>query len=67
MQRLRAGSTRPVIYLRLSGAQHSFDLFHSPRLDAVIDGIGAFAAWERGEGQHTPTGEQPIAQAGTLR
>ena len=47
VQRLRAGSTRPVIYLRLPGAEHSFDLFHSPRFDAVIDGIEAFAIWLR--------------------
>jgi acetyl esterase/lipase len=61
VQRLRAGSTRPVIYLRLPRAQHSFDLFHSPRFDAVIDGIEAFAAWERGNRHHTANGEQPIA------
>ncbi len=44
VRRLRAGSTRPVLYLKLPGAQHSFDLFHSPRFDAVIDGIEAFTA-----------------------
>ena len=47
VQRLRACSTRPVVYLRLPGAEHSFDLFYSPRFEAVIDGIQAFAAWVR--------------------
>jgi acetyl esterase/lipase len=31
----------------LAGAQHAFDLFHSPRFKAVIDGIEAFSAWVR--------------------
>jgi acetyl esterase/lipase len=44
---LRGCSTRPVIYLRLPGAGHSFDLFASPRFEAVIDAIQAFAAWAR--------------------
>ncbi len=43
-QRLRRSSARPVAYLRLPGAEHSFALFHSPRFEAVIDGIEAFAA-----------------------
>ena len=47
VHRLRARSTRPVVYLRLPGAEHSFDLFHSPRFDAVIDGIERFAIWLR--------------------
>jgi len=64
-QRSRAGSTRPVIYLRLPGAQHSFDLFHSPRFDAVIDGIEAFAVWVGGHRHHAPNGSPPIAHAPT--
>ena len=47
VQRLRGCSASPVIYLRLPGAGHSFDLFRSPRFAAVIDGIQAFAAWAR--------------------
>jgi hypothetical protein len=31
--------------MQLPGAGHLFDLFHSPRFEAVIDGIRAFAAW----------------------
>jgi acetyl esterase/lipase len=44
-QRLRSCATHPVVYLQLPGAGHAFDLFHSPRFDAVVDGIAAFAAW----------------------
>jgi acetyl esterase/lipase len=47
VRQLRAGGSRPVVYFRLPGAGHSFDLFHSPRFEAVIDGIEAFAAWTR--------------------
>ena len=44
VQRLRSCATAPVVYFQLPGAQHSFDLFHSLRFDAVVDGIEAFAA-----------------------
>ena len=44
---LRDGSTRPVVYAELPGGQHSFDLFHSPRCEAVVDAVEAFAAWVR--------------------
>jgi acetyl esterase/lipase len=35
-------TTNPVRYVELPGAQHSFDLLSSIRLEAVIDGIEAF-------------------------
>ncbi len=42
--RLRAvGNT--VVYAELPGGQHSFDVFHSPRFEAVVDGAEAFGAW----------------------
>ncbi|ROS75497.1 alpha/beta hydrolase [Cellulomonas sp. PhB143] len=41
--RLRAaGGT--VVYAELPGGQHSFDVYHSPRFEAVVDGVEAFAA-----------------------
>jgi acetyl esterase/lipase len=43
--RMRRGSSAAVVYAELTGAQHSFDLFHSVRFDAVIDTIEAFASW----------------------
>ncbi|MBL7500438.1 alpha/beta hydrolase [Frankia sp. CNm7] len=43
--RLRAVSASPVVYAELPGSQHGFDLFHSPRFEAVVDGIESFAAW----------------------
>jgi acetyl esterase/lipase len=42
--RLRALSTEPVVFAELPGAQHSFDVFHSARFEAVVDGVEAFAA-----------------------
>jgi acetyl esterase/lipase len=47
VERLRGGSSTPVVYAELPGAQHCFDLFHSIRFEAVVDGIEAFAAWVR--------------------
>ncbi|MFE9816098.1 alpha/beta hydrolase [Streptomyces sp. NPDC005773] len=42
---LRSDSTSPVVYVELPGAHHAFDLFHSFRFEALIDGIEDFAAW----------------------
>jgi acetyl esterase/lipase len=44
---LRSTSPNPVVYAELPGAHHSFDLFHSIRFEAVVDGIDAFTAWVR--------------------
>jgi dipeptidyl aminopeptidase/acylaminoacyl peptidase len=45
---LRGVSMNPVVYARLPGAQHSFDLLDSVRFQHVIDGIETFTAWVRG-------------------
>ena len=45
--RLRRTSSNPVVYAELPGGQHGFDRFHSPRFEAVVDAIEAFAAWVR--------------------
>jgi len=42
VRHLRAGSSQPVVYAELPGGQHSFDLFHSLRFSAVVDGVEAF-------------------------
>jgi acetyl esterase/lipase len=44
-QNLRSTSHNPVVYAELPGAEHNFDLFHSIRAEAVINGIEAFVAW----------------------
>ncbi|MES9544085.1 alpha/beta hydrolase [Actinomadura sp. NPDC000600] len=49
VDRLRSVSVNPVVYAELPGAQHSFDLFHSLRFEAVIDGIEAFTTWARSD------------------
>ncbi|WP_173096135.1 alpha/beta hydrolase [Actinomadura verrucosospora] len=51
--RLRRTSTAPVVYAELKGAHHAFDLYHSVRFDAVVDGIEAFTAWVRSR-ERTP-------------
>jgi acetyl esterase/lipase len=50
VDRLQSTSSRPVVYTELPGAQHAFDLFHSLRVEAVVDAIEAFAAWVRSQG-----------------
>ncbi|WP_371494709.1 alpha/beta hydrolase [Kitasatospora sp. NBC_00374] len=42
---LRGASVATVVYAELPGAQHAFDLFHSLRFEAVVDGVEAFAGW----------------------
>lgn len=42
---LRRGSPNPVVFAELPHGQHGFDLFHSFRFSAVVDGIEAFTAW----------------------
>lgn len=44
VERLRSTSTEPVVYVQLPGAQHSFDLYRSLRLERVINAIEVFGA-----------------------
>ena len=48
---LASTSSSPVVYAELPGAQHVFDMFHSPRFEAVVAAIEAFtgASLERRE------------------
>jgi acetyl esterase/lipase len=63
VERLRGVSAAPVVYFRLPGAQHSFDLFRSLRFDQVVDGIVAFLGWTQ---THTdrPDRDPETVQAG---
>jgi acetyl esterase/lipase len=42
VERLRATSSNPVIYLELPGTQHAFDVFPSVRSDAVVRAVARF-------------------------
>ncbi|GAA2736328.1 alpha/beta hydrolase [Actinocorallia aurantiaca] len=53
-ERLRESSTRPVVYAELPGGQHAFDLFHSPRFEAVINAVDAFTARVLSSGSPVP-------------
>jgi acetyl esterase/lipase len=53
-------SASPVVYVELPGAQHSFDLVSSIRIEAVTDGVEAFAS-------STTMVERPVlADSGTV-
>ena len=65
---LRSESKNPVVYAELPKGQHNFDLFHSFRSEAVVDGIEAFAAWVRSRktenaGSKPPTGRGDASRA----
>ncbi len=47
VEELRDVSSNPVVYAELPWGQHAFDVFHSIRFEAVVDGIEAFTAWVR--------------------
>ena len=42
VQHLRAGSSNPVIYAELPGAQHGFDAVRKPRYSAVVAAVARF-------------------------
>jgi acetyl esterase/lipase len=44
VQALCTVSTSRVVYAELPGAQHTFDLFRSPRFERVVEGVELFAA-----------------------
>ncbi|MGM7669312.1 alpha/beta hydrolase [Microbacterium sp. A93] len=50
---LRRGSREPVVFAELPYGQHAFDLFHSFRNAAVVEGIESFTAWVRSRGVDT--------------
>ena len=52
-RKLRVTSGSPVVYAELPGAQHAFDLFHSLRFDALVNGIEAFASLVRTRASQT--------------
>jgi acetyl esterase/lipase len=61
----RRAAAAPVVYFRLPGAQHSFDLFRSLRFDRVVDGIVAFLG--RLPTHLAPSQAKPIPTKGSRR
>lgn len=56
-------SSQPVVYAELPHALHSFDLFHSIRLETVVDAVEAFTAWVRTRrGARTRRSKRPAAR-----
>jgi Esterase/lipase len=43
--KLQETSKNPSVYLELPGAEHAFDLIHSPRTEPVIAGVYCFMEW----------------------
>ena len=42
MRGLREKSAAPVAFAELPGAQHAFEVFHTPRTDAVVQAVERF-------------------------
>jgi acetyl esterase/lipase len=55
---LRTASPSPVVFAELPHGQHAFDLFHSFRFSAVVDGIEAFTAWVRTQAREIRPGAE---------
>lgn len=47
VRKLRETSSNPVVYVELPGAEHAFDVMHSPRCENAIDGVQRFLEWVR--------------------
>jgi acetyl esterase/lipase len=45
VQKLRATSHKPVVYVELKGAHHAFEVFNSIRAMHVIAGVDLYLAW----------------------
>ncbi len=45
VEKLRATSRKPVVYVELRGAHHAFEIFNSIRAMHVIAGVDLFLAW----------------------
>jgi acetyl esterase/lipase len=58
-EKLREVSCEPVVYAELPGAEHAFELVHSPRTEATIDAVQRFLEWVRG--RQTQNRETPLA------
>ncbi|WP_141582181.1 alpha/beta hydrolase [Actinomadura sp. WMMA1423] len=61
--RWREVSAGPVVYAELPWAQHSFDLFHSLRFEAVVDTVEAFAAWVRSPDRRPRPDPSPVTDS----
>jgi acetyl esterase/lipase len=51
VERLRAVSSEPVVYLELPGTEHAFDVFPSIRSDHVVRAVGRFCELVRARAQ----------------
>ena len=44
-EKLGQVSNNPVVYLELPGAEHAFEILHSPRTEHTINGVQQFLEW----------------------
>lgn len=47
VQRLREVAREPVAYVEFTGAEHAFEIMHSPRAEQAVDGVQRFIEWVR--------------------
>ncbi|MFT5483052.1 MAG: acetyl esterase/lipase [Halieaceae bacterium] len=43
--KLREVATQPVVHAELEGAQHAFEMFHSPRTEYTLNAVAEFLEW----------------------
>lgn len=57
---LREGTSNPVVYAEIPGAQHAFEIFPSPRTQLVVHGVERFAAWAYSRHRAQRSGESSV-------
>jgi len=65
VEALRARSRNPVQYVELPGAQHAFEIFHSPRSAHAVRAATAFLEWAHATYRARSTGAPDQEASGT--
>jgi acetyl esterase/lipase len=63
VEKLRASSHQPVVYVELKGAEHAFEVFNSLRTMEVVAGVDRFLTWL--VAADPPAGPSPAAAVPT--
>jgi len=61
VEKLRATSRKPVVYVELKGAHHAFEVFNSIRAMQAIAGVDLYLAWLLRAEPSDPVRSRPVA------
>ncbi len=60
VERLRAVSSEPVQYVEFAGAEHAFEIFHSMRARASVEGALRFLTWAHDRPRATASSREAV-------